>query len=1192
MATRLQTTMYNLHGEIFKIYLDDSAYASSAIDVEGSGQGFTLRYDGDASDPMKPILPSELRYSIRVDATTEADIASVAADILTAPEGQFTIRVDYNTGDPLAADELYWCGYVLPDLSGFSDETKYEFTFTATDGLGRLKAIDYKDDTGASPVPWGNLTFIAHVTSCLIQDGLSSLYWSGSDVFLRTSVNWQDGNMSAPTANKCPLAYSRVNGIVFAKRNTTDSADTEWDFMSCYEVLETIARHWGARVYMSGGCYRFEQINERAQDQFYERRFRNIGALVSSTATADYDKNVLQASSAYRLAQGRFQYLAPVKEVWVEYKHETVKNWLALMNNYWYKNSTLASSYTISNITVDGDTYLRISGSILLDVELQGAYTGPWRYVMGLSVEMGGETLNRDTVAVTGAGGNPIPSVQAKAVTWAAGVNYYELSTGFTAAPFTLEPISFSFDTPVVPSDTEIVISFVALGARLKDESSVLVTVNDWRVINPDLRIIGSSSDITYFERTRRYHSENATTGNSKEITVEAIFGHAVKGWTEGKIQTSSDASTWTDTTATWDYDTDTDNYEFGALLAQEIQALYESPRLTYSGEVWAKGVFAHSRIAYPDTTAYLLMAGEYAAKDGVWSGDWFAAGVNRLGATKLPAWQIGPKAIDISIGTVPVNPEIVKHNTGQTNHSPGSTLALDTLAINYIGTTVTAGTITSIGLEYPAKGSSIFDGDTINVYNPSTGEVVALEVATDVGDGDTSISVISTAIDNDLPAGAQILMGNVNHWTNQGSGATGGSLPAGTDKQTLRYNGTTIEANSALQNDGTYIAVGATPSTSYMLSVKQNASNKGLFVERNTASTGAHIYHDGAVTLESVGGNNLKLTTASGSILDFRPGGGGGQTGQMTITPNNNVTSTTGNGAMLRITGTYAPTASGGDFSGVNIQYAVNQTSAADQICRGININPTLTAVLGDFRGLAYQPSTHTFLYQANGTAVKNHLIGNLGIGTGTTSPAAKIDVVGNGATSATHSLLIANSTPDNILSVRNDKRIGILTTSPSVTVDASTATDGVALPGGTTAQRPSVNNTIRYNSTVGGYEGRVNGVWYRLTSNQTPSASAGAAAGTSPGTPFVFGNDLGGQVSITTGTSCTTGTLMTITWAQALDAAATITIMLTPKNQKAAEHYGRYYVGTSGNTSFVITVATALDDSTEYIFNYSVNQ
>ena len=73
--------------------------------------------------------------------------------------------------------------------------------------------------------------------------------------------------------------------------------------------------------------------------------------------------------------------------------------------------------------------------------------------------------------------------------------------------------------------------------------------------------------------------------------------------------------------------------------------------------------------------------------------------------------------------------------------------------------------------------------------------------------------------------------------------------------------------------------------------------------------------------------------------------------------------------------------------------------------------------------------------------------------------------------------------------------------TDSPSVTVDAATATDGIALPGGTTAQRPAVNNTIRYNSTVGGYEGRVGGVWYRLTSNQTPSAKRRRSGGTSPG-------------------------------------------------------------------------------------------
>jgi len=142
----------------------------------------------------------------------------------------------------------------------------------------------------------------------------------------------------------------------------------------------------------------------------------------------------------------------------------------------------------------------------------------------------------------------------------------------------------------------------------------------------------------------------------------------------------------------------------------------------------------------------------------------------------------------------------------------------------------------------------------------------------------------------------------------------------------------------------------------------------------------------------------------------------------------------------MFQIGGTYAPTASGGDFNLASITTTVNQTGAANQVVRGVNINPTLTAVTTGFYGIEYIPSTQHFLWQASGTGVQSHLIGNLGIGTGTTSPAAKIQVVGNGATSGTYGLIVTNSgaaTATASLVVRDDSRVGVGTNAPGAGLD-----------------------------------------------------------------------------------------------------------------------------------------------------------
>ena len=68
------------------------------------------------------------------------------------------------------------------------------------------------------------------------------------------------------------------------------------------------------------------------------------------------------------------------------------------------------------------------------------------------------------------------------------------------------------------------------------------------------------------------------------------------------------------------------------------------------------------------------------------------------------------------------------------------------------------------------------------------------------------------------------------------------------------------------------------------------------------------------------------------------------------------------------------------------------------------------------------------------------------------------------------------------------SNSRVGIGTASPATTLHVS-ATDGLRLPSGTTAQRPGspANGDIRYNSTLSTIEGRSNGAWANLASGSS---------------------------------------------------------------------------------------------------------
>jgi hypothetical protein len=61
-----------------------------------------------------------------------------------------------------------------------------------------------------------------------------------------------------------------------------------------------------------------------------------------------------------------------------------------------------------------------------------------------------------------------------------------------------------------------------------------------------------------------------------------------------------------------------------------------------------------------------------------------------------------------------------------------------------------------------------------------------------------------------------------------------------------------------------------------------------------------------------------------------------------------------------------------------------------------------------------------------------------------------------------------------------QTNDRVGVGTTSPAVSLDLTSKTDAVAMPSGTTAQRPTgVNGQIRYNATTEEFEGYSDGAW-----------------------------------------------------------------------------------------------------------------
>jgi hypothetical protein len=355
----------------------------------------------------------------------------------------------------------------------------------------------------------------------------------------------------------------------------------------------------------------------------------------------------------------------------------------------------------------------------------------------------------------------------------------------------------------------------------------------------------------------------------------------------------------------------------------------------------------------------------------------------------------------------------------------------------------------------------------------------IRASAAADGASGNLTFQRLANTFPMTITSGDNVLIGTSTDSARlmvKGSGATSATTA-------LRVENTNASASLVVLDNG-YVGIG-TASAAYNLDVNGTARVQGNLSQGSGQSI---ISLGNALNLRS------NLAGGSGYILDVQ-----------SFNTLNSANNEQGFGNFL---GTYAPTSVSGtpSFNALNIAFTINQTGGANGITRGIYLNPTLTSFT-DFRAIE----------NVRGNNLLNSTSGNTYVGLSTNSGTARLQVRGSGATSATTTLIVQNSTPTNIITVLDNGQVSF--TSPTMSLAASQSAF-------------SISPIISASNIVGGqyYGVSITPTFFQTTGSQTETAFRVAATFTQSSATATGGTNIiadfgstsaGSQLTVTDVTS-----------------------------------------------------------------------
>ena len=608
MAVRYTGSVVSLNNDTtytFGIY--DSTYVGSPTEVEISGDGFQLTYERQGDERFAAVKGSKCDLFLKVtDDAIGTDLQSwITGTLLANNEDKFQLVI-YRAG------VLFWVGNILHDLSGRADASKpYDFVLSATDGLARLKDFEFTYATTNND----KYKMTEYIFEVLKETPLYKL--NISTALYSTCVEWWEDSMPARAANKDPLDFTKVHCYAFTN---FDEKKQERTAKTYYEVLEEICKAWGMRVMMTGGIFKFVQINNYEDDGTtkYARLYTRTNAYDSNSALASALTITSTSPIRETLAGNQWNYFPPLKNVFRKFPFDN-KN---MLNG----RTTLSYSQNLPANLIGGTGIRFLFSTIIKFIAFEGTTTGDYRITFKIKINLNSSKYLKK-------------SATGSTYSWANSSDFAYI-TAVSGDYDSYQHIAVSFVTPEIPAGTYTTNSFSIeiLEVREITTGTLLTVTTDYQAsrVAASTSLVYNTSSTTDNETEFLYQVQNTgTVINSYDIDLDrAIMGEAYTSEYYGGLYVYNGTS-YVVSTGQWRiYDTGT-AVNFVMRLLYEIMSGQIVPNPKYQGALIGSDIYPDSRISYNSET-YILNGGNFTAGTETWDGEWFKVSTTRASVSEI----------------------------------------------------------------------------------------------------------------------------------------------------------------------------------------------------------------------------------------------------------------------------------------------------------------------------------------------------------------------------------------------------------------------------------------------------------------------------------------------------------------------------------------------------------------------------